>query len=333
MNEENKDCNPDSPESAYNNEQQVNIGPVLSLQCLHDDSVDDDLNQEDREEEEEDEVVPFKILAVNGSSSISNPTGIHAHSSIPARNNWDGAHGFKIEVQCSDMPKKSESPVFSKTQNKLYIAKGHPFKIFVTAENVPSGSIIKVSAIFSLAEHSYDVVRRCPTHAQEDFCRGDAAYEHFVQCFSETAVYEKNPNDGKLSVSVPYEKPREGETYTTYLFKLTCFSSCTGGLNRRPFMLLFTLEKDNIPLGRQTIEAKVCACPVRDFKADEEKKYKRKYKANKIINNEEPSTPSSEDKISSKYSISVKDPELYLFLKQMQYLYETCAYTAINSDT
>jgi len=48
-----------------------------------------------------------------------------------------------------------------------------------------------------------------------------------------------------------------------------CFSSCVGGLTRRPIQVVFTLEHCGVVLGRQAVEMRICACPGRDRRNDE----------------------------------------------------------------
>jgi len=48
-----------------------------------------------------------------------------------------------------------------------------------------------------------------------------------------------------------------------------CFSSCVGGLTRRPIQVIFTLEHAGIVVGRQAVEIRICACPGRDRKNEE----------------------------------------------------------------
>jgi len=61
-----------------------------------------------------------------------------------------------------------------------------------------------------------------------------------------------------------------GADWVTNLFQFMCFSSCVGGLSRRPVQVIFTLEREGQVLGRQSVELRICACPGRDRRTDEE---------------------------------------------------------------
>jgi len=61
-----------------------------------------------------------------------------------------------------------------------------------------------------------------------------------------------------------------GAVWVTNLFQFMCFSSCVGGLARRPVQVIFTLERDGQVLGRQAVELRICACPGRDRRTDED---------------------------------------------------------------
>lgn len=61
-----------------------------------------------------------------------------------------------------------------------------------------------------------------------------------------------------------------GAEWVTNLFQFMCFSSCVGGLSRRPVQLIFTLEHGSRVLGRQSFEVRICACPGRDRRTDED---------------------------------------------------------------
>ena len=61
-----------------------------------------------------------------------------------------------------------------------------------------------------------------------------------------------------------------GADWVTNLFQFMCFSSCVGGLGRRPVQVVFTLERDGQVLGRQSVELRICACPGRDRRTDED---------------------------------------------------------------
>ena len=66
--------------------------------------------------------------------------------------------------------------------------------------------------------------------------------KHLIKCDHRLAEYIDNPESKRLSIILPYEQPQPGSEWVTNFFQFMCFSSCVGGLNRRPISIIFTLE-------------------------------------------------------------------------------------------
>ncbi|XP_056158171.1 tumor protein p73 isoform X2 [Lampris incognitus] len=200
--------------------------------------------------------------------------GLSPAPAIPSNTDYPGPHTFQVSFQQSSTA-KSATWTYSPLLKKLYcqIAKTCPIQIKVSS-SPPHGSIIRAMPIYKKAEHVTEVVKRCPNHELgRDFNDSQAApASHLIRVEGNNlSQYVDDPVTGRQSVLVPYEAPQVGTEFTTILYNFMCNSSCVGGMNRRPILIIITLEtRDGQVLGRRSFEGRICACPGRDRKADED---------------------------------------------------------------
>ncbi|KAI1892553.1 hypothetical protein AGOR_G00134770 [Albula goreensis] len=193
---------------------------------------------------------------------------------IPSNTDYPGPHNFEVTFQQSSTA-KSATWTYSPLLKKLYcqIAKTCPIQIKLSS-TPPHGSVIRAMPVYKKAEHVTEVVKRCPNHELgRDFNDGQAApASHLIRVEGNNlSQYVDDPVTGRQSVMVPYEAPQVGTEFTTVLYNFMCNSSCVGGMNRRPILIIITLEtRDGQVLGRRSFEGRICACPGRDRKADED---------------------------------------------------------------
>uniref|UniRef100_A0A8B9JBJ1 Cellular tumor antigen p53 n=1 Tax=Astyanax mexicanus TaxID=7994 RepID=A0A8B9JBJ1_ASTMX len=193
---------------------------------------------------------------------------------IPSNTDYPGPHSFEVTFQQSSTA-KSATWTYSPLLKKLYcqIAKTCPIQVKL-ASAPPHGSVVRAMPIYKKAEHVTEVVKRCPNHELgREFNESQSApASHLIRVEGNNlSQYVDDPVTGRQSVFVPYETPQVGTEFTTILYNFMCNSSCVGGMNRRPILIIITLEtRDGQVLGRRSFEGRICACPGRDRKADED---------------------------------------------------------------
>lgn len=201
-------------------------------------------------------------------------------SNILSNEEYPGPFEFEVDI----CPNGSKNPwVYSLSLNKIFMDMNSPFPVDFKIKKRPQNPLfIRVTPVYSLPQHSQDLVYRCLNHeyATELSNRNieENVRQHIVRCSNPAAIYlgDKGKNQ-RLSVAIPLSLPQSGTESVREMFQFVCKNSCpTPGMNRRPIEAIFTLEDvSGQVLGRQTLRVRICSCPKRD-KEKEEKEYNDK---------------------------------------------------------
>ena len=167
---------------------------------------------------------------------------------------------------------------FSTKLHKLYIDMNKDVLATFNVGSQPTdGLVVRVLPIYAQAGFYRSPVKRCPNHASpEDPTNRDPIWndkrDHLIRVANEFTIYDEDQVTKRLSVMIPVKQPSPGSTSFSAPIKFMCLGSDTGGINRKPVKLIFTLElgQGNV-IGRQSVEVQICSCPKRDKKQEEER--------------------------------------------------------------
>ncbi|KAI0238143.1 Tumor protein p73 [Lamellibrachia satsuma] len=211
-----------------------------------------------------------------GDHNQMSPASVNTHllspaPTVPSNTAYSGDYQFEISFETQSKETKSTTWTYSVPLRKLFVRMATTCPVrFKTGKQPPPGTILRAMPIYMKPEHVQEVVKRCPNHAtNKEHNENHPAPNHLVRCEHKLAQYVEDPYTLRQSVIIPQEQPQAGAEWVTNLYQFMCFSSCVGGLNRRPIQVIFTLEHENIVLGRQAIEVRICACPGRDRRGEE----------------------------------------------------------------
>nr|XP_056719600.1 cellular tumor antigen p53 [Euleptes europaea] len=249
-------------------------------------------------------------------------------STVPSTEDYAGDHCFELAFEQSGTA-KSVTSTYSQDLNKLFCQLGKTCPVLVKVSSFPPpGAVIRAMAVYKKSEHVAEVVKRCPHHERApEYSDDGVPAEHLIRVEgNKSAQYYSDKDSKRHSVVVPYETPQVGSACSTILYNFMCNSSCMGGMNRRPILTIITLEsQQGHPLGRRCFEVRVCACPGRDRKTEEENVHKaalrgeRSKKGNSPAENgpEKKHTAGTSNSAEEVHVLEIRGRERYLWFKKM----------------
>eukprot|EP00090_Calanus_glacialis_P020812 TRINITY_DN32128_c0_g1_i1.p1 TRINITY_DN32128_c0_g1~~TRINITY_DN32128_c0_g1_i1.p1 ORF type:complete len:577 (-),score=136.50 TRINITY_DN32128_c0_g1_i1:96-1784(-) len=209
-------------------------------------------------------------------SLLSLPGNSESTSSLPSTEIWPGDHNFAYEIEDSGNWKK-RGYAYSSLLNKLYVdmEKQVALKFYISSKLLPESVIRAVPVYVDIASRSQPVLR-CPVHSSLEDPSNRATpspiLKHLVRSSETSTQYFENQTSGRLSLTTAVKDQAPGCDYFTTFYQFMCLGSCLGGLARRQLQMIFTLEtQQGKVLGRQVMEVRICSCPLRDMKQEEQK--------------------------------------------------------------
>uniref|UniRef100_A0A8D9E0U0 Tumor protein p73 n=2 Tax=Cacopsylla melanoneura TaxID=428564 RepID=A0A8D9E0U0_9HEMI len=196
----------------------------------------------------------------------------------PSINDYPGDYNFEILLDGTGSGFKAW--MYSYELNKVFIDIGKVLPIQVKLlykqeEPVPP-LFLRATPIYSQDDFRGRPVERCPLHVCRDnkINEGfESVLKHIVRCTSAHCQYPVDERSGRHTCVTPLSPPQPGADTVTLMYNFVCKTSCLGGMDRRPVLLLLTLENQHGQiLGRRSLSVKICACPKRD-KEKEEKEF------------------------------------------------------------
>ncbi|XP_078373715.1 cellular tumor antigen p53-like isoform X2 [Oculina patagonica] len=196
---------------------------------------------------------------------------------IVCNTDFPGTYGFDLGFEEEKGPvTKSVHWTYSPALKKLFVKMRCivPLRFRLQVFPPAPGFYVRVVVIYRQPDHYREIVERCPNHITKHK-DGHHAPKHLLRCENPRTDYVTCPETGRHSLKIPLEAPQAGSDFVTNMFQFMCFSSCPGGLNRRPILVVFTLEYNNMVLGRKAQDIRICACPGRDRGIEENAEAKR----------------------------------------------------------
>ncbi|XP_055904355.1 cellular tumor antigen p53 isoform X2 [Eupeodes corollae] len=189
--------------------------------------------------------------------------------------------GVSFELNLMPQQKNKVNWFYSKDSNKVYIKLNEKFEVEVLYKPRSAHEKIFVRSMMVFNSQLSEPVVRCENHSSKDKDVEKNIKHSVLRCENPNVIYQgtvegKNISD-RLSVRIPLGcvQPNEDDfVKQTVALKFVCQNSC---VSRRETSIIFYLENANGEiLAKRITNVKICSCPKRDMRKDEESQMNKK---------------------------------------------------------
>ncbi|VDN59141.1 unnamed protein product [Dracunculus medinensis] len=256
-----------------------------------------------------------------------------------------GSYGFNVKIEPAIKRRSADYILFAFLSSGFFCGKRYlqysverdylyakpfisiPFAILFHTET-PTLSVLRIFARYVETAYASQPVHRCPLHlASDGVFFSICTREHFIVVDIPEAIHVS----GQSSFPFPHVMITLSHPSVPFFIpvQFQCYSSCSGGINRRPLFLFFILEVNGELVGEQRMSLKVCAYPSRDCASDEQPTMKKRRKCISPVM--EVVTQTHYDKAHRKsfeeddetiYEIQVRGRHLYKLISSIIYNFE-----------
>ncbi|XP_055848941.1 cellular tumor antigen p53 isoform X2 [Episyrphus balteatus] len=190
-------------------------------------------------------------------------------------------YGLNFELNLNGQQKGKVNWFYSETSNKVYIKLNEIFNVEVVYKPRSSNEKIFIRTMMVFNSEVSEPVVRCENHSSKDPALEKNIKHSVLRCENPNVIYQgtvegKNISD-RLSVRIPLgcvQPDGDEEVKQTVALKFVCQNSCVG---RRETSIIFYMENANGEvLAKRITNVKICSCPKRDMRKDEETQMPKK---------------------------------------------------------
>eukprot|EP00054_Salpingoeca_dolichothecata_P005370 m.34344 g.34344 ORF g.34344 m.34344 type:complete len:646 (-) comp15453_c0_seq1:86-2023(-) len=219
---------------------------------------------------------PNPSLATTPVAPNNQPAPCRAPDPSQASMSDQNPYGLSFNFIHNATYNRTSTWAFGPASNQLFINIGVEVPLFLsTSKPIPAGTSVVLALRYIKPPQRHLAIFPCAVHQRLQQEQADPHPRHFLKCLHPQAQYCQD-SDNFCFICVPASSDAEGKLCITLPLGVCCYSSCNGGISRRPIELIVALQSSTSTLASRRINVRACACPKRDCRTLENNQAKRK---------------------------------------------------------